>query len=312
MTFEAALRLFTRRLLARASKGSLEAFLRQLPRHEPALAELLRRAILRSYLQSARSTARQLELPTALAAGDAPPFDRPPWESIDAGGAGDLPVRFPGIRAAADWLSRRRLLLPEDFEALDDQARRTAFTVARSATVDAVERVRSAVVEDVRDGGTLGEFREKVRGVLDKSMLAPNRIETLYRTHAGQAMAAGQRAVLDHPLVGDEFPYLLFTATHDERTRASHMELETWGQNGTAVYRRDDPIWDVLWPPMEWNCRCNVIPLSIEDAARYGSREARRWLQSGEAPANPEYARRPYPVQPPAGWPDHRGVAAVV
>jgi uncharacterized protein with gpF-like domain len=57
--------------------------------------------------------------------------------------------------------------------------------------------------------------------------------------------------VLEHPLVADEFPYRLCSATHDSRTReASHLEMEKWGQNGTAVYRADDPMWDELWPPM--------------------------------------------------------------
>jgi SPP1 gp7 family putative phage head morphogenesis protein len=128
----------------------------------------------------------------------------------------------------------------------------------------------------------------------------------MFRDNVGNATAAGQRAVLEHPLIADEFPYRLWSATHDERTRPTHRAMETHGQNGTAVYRSDDPMWDVLWPPCEWNCRCVCIPLSLEDAAREGSREAQKWLLTGTPPDAPEFAKVPYPIQPPEGWPSHR------
>jgi hypothetical protein len=54
------------------------------------------------------------------------------------------------------------------------------------------------------------------------------------------------------------------------------------------------------------------IPLSLEDAAEHGSIEARRWLKTGEPPVEVVWAKRPYPVMPPAGWTDHRGIVAVV
>jgi SPP1 gp7 family putative phage head morphogenesis protein len=312
MNFAALLRAFARRLLARATKGDVDAILRTLARQEPLFANLLQKSIMAAYLREAKTTARQAGLFRAVTASDLPPL-RPPFgpppvgTSIDDFGG----IRFPGIEAAADWLHSRQLMTPIDFAQLGEEAKAASFTVARSATLDAVRHVRDAVADAYQNGRSLGEFREDVKDALDQSMLSPNRVETLYRSHVGQAQAAAQRAVLDHPLVGDEFPYVLFSATHDSRVEPSHLEMEKWGQNGTAVYRRDDPIWDSLWPPMRWNCRCLIIPLSIEDAARHGSQEARKWLATGSAPQTPEWAARPYPVTPPAGWPSHRGIAAV-
>jgi SPP1 gp7 family putative phage head morphogenesis protein len=313
---EAALLLFARRLLARAGKD-WRALLSALPQQEPVLARLLRDAILHAYVTSAKETARPaLPRPVVAAGTEGSPL-RPPFGprggTTGAGDDGDDgPIRYPGLEAAANWLRNRRLVTADEFRELSADAQRAAFTVARTATLDAVERVRGAVVEAYEQGGTLKQFRAEVKDALDESMLSPARVETLYRTHVGQAQAAGQRAVLDRPLVGDEFPYLLFSATHDSRTRPTHLEMEKWGQNGTAVYRRDDPIWDELWPPMEWNCRCVVIPLSLEDAAEHGSLEARRWLKTGVAPVEVVWAKRPYPVTPPDGWPSHRGIVAVV
>jgi SPP1 gp7 family putative phage head morphogenesis protein len=303
--FAALLRIFAKRLLARASTGDLSAFLDQLTRSEPVLARILHNAIVQSYLRSARQTGRQVPSSVLVPTEH---LSRPDWTTDALGDA----VRFPGVEASANWLYSRRLMTAEDFAQLDSEAQAASFTVARSATIDAVQRVRDAVAESYETGGSLQDFRSAVRGSLHESMLAPDRVETLYRSHVGLAQAAGQRAVLEHPLVADEFPYLLFTATHDERTEHSHLAMETHGQNGTAVYRADDPIWNTLWPPMRFNCRCDVIPLNLEDAARHGSHEAQRWLRTGEPPATPDWASLPYPVTPPVGWPSHRGIAAVV
>ncbi len=130
--------------------------------------------------------------------------------------------------------------------------------------------------------------------------------------HTLQAAGAGQRAVLDHPLVADEFPYLLWSATHDTRVRPEHLKMEWWGPGECAVYRRDDPMWDTLWPPASYNCRCHATPLSLEDAVSHGSHEAREWLRTGRPPITPAWAARPYPITPPPGWPTGGRVGAVV
>jgi hypothetical protein len=96
--------------------------------------------------------------------------------------------------------------------------------------------------------------------------------------------------------VADQFPYLLYTAVHDARVRPEHLQLERLGLDGTAVYRRDDPIWSLFLPPWAWNCRCHVIPVDVETAAEAGVGEARRWLRTGVPPAVPQYV----------AWPDFR------
>jgi hypothetical protein len=101
--------------------------------------------------------------------------------------------------------------------------------------------------------------------------------------------------------VRDEFVYLLWSATHDGRVDPDHLAMEKAGLNGTAVYRADDPIFNTHFPPIRWQCRCVVIPLSVADAAEYGCAEAKRWLETGEPPAQPEFVGE-VPAQIPPGW----------
>jgi hypothetical protein len=77
--------------------------------------------------------------------------------------------------------------------------------------------------------------------------------------------------------------------------------MEQLGLDGTAVYRRDDPVWLKFYPPWGWQCRCIVIPLSVEDAAARGVKEAIRWVQTGRPPASPAWVK-PLPFDIPKGW----------
>jgi len=275
------------------------AILQKLLAQEPALGQHLWATLLAAYFKSAKATARPL-IPT------------PPNPTIGTSSADEPSIQYPAVEAAYRWLRQRNLITPKQYKRLDEAAKKAAFTVAGSATQDAVTRIRDLLADDVIQGGTLREFQAAATEALDSSALSKPRLETLYRTHVGQATAAGQRAIHEHPLIVDEFPYRLWTATHDSRTRHEHLAMETHGQNGTAVYRSDDPMWETLYPPAGWNCRCDVIALSVEDAARHGSREAQKWLKTGKKPASPEYAKKPYPIQLPKGWPGTNGIRAAV
>lgn len=274
----------------------------ELLRLEPLLARALTDAQLLEYLEAARRIAEGT-VPEADATGTTEPADapaEPPARESDPDEPAPL-VRYPQIERAAADLMARNVMLPGDFDKLTEEAKRNAFTVVRATTLDAVERVREAVRRDLEEGGTRADFGERVEAALGSGALADHEIDTLYRTQTARAAAAGQRAVLDDPMVQDEFPYLLWSATHDGRVEPDHLAMEKAGLNGTAVYRADDPIFNTHFPPIRWNCRCVVIALSVADAAEYGCAEAKRWLETGEPPAQPEFVGE-VPAQIPPGW----------
>lgn len=208
-------------------------------------------------------------------------------------------VRLPKIEAAAKWLTTKTPIPPSMFADLSDDAKAGAFTVARAGTTEAVAKIQAALVDSVANGGTLAQFRGAVRST--NTPLSPAAIEGIYRTEVGKAYAAGQMGVLSHPLVISEFPYVLYTATHDSRVREEHLAMESYGIDGGPVYRADDPVIQKFWPPISWNCRCHAISISLEDAAsRYGVSEAQEWLRTGVDPKRSYVAHPPFDL--PAGW----------
>lgn len=306
----ARLRAALVRLVGRTDRFALpEAVRREVARYEPALARTLRDGQVLGWLRAAGAVARTAP---ALPPDD-PPSDPPDgWFPPPPPGDPDPPTVFPQVERAARYLATRLDYTTREFAELDAAAKGVAFAVAAAQTLDAVERVRAALVRSVADGDTPREFRAAVREVLDESALSDAQVETIHRTHVARAYSAGQQDVLDHPMVADEFPFVQYVATHDGRVEDTHLAMERLGLDGTAVYYADDPVIRRFWPPWRWRCRCFIIPLSVEDAAAAGVREAAEWARTGTPPVV-RTSVKPPPFDLPKGWvPVARGLRAVV
>ena len=163
------------------------------------------------------------------------------------------PVRWPVIEKAAAWLGARDLVPTDEIESVRRESRREGLVIAFDASEKLVANVRAAIVTAAEQGSDIRKFvKENAEFEMSDSEL-----EAIYRTNLGLFYAEGQRAILDNPIVGNEFPYVLYSATHDGRVRDEHLAMEKLGLNGTAVYRRDDPVIQKFWPPWSWNC---VLP----------------------------------------------------
>lgn len=223
---------------------------RILARYEPLLARTLSDALVAAWVAGVGEVSDRLPdlaLPP-------PPGGPPPGPAAIAGDRGEPLLRFPALEAAARDLEGRRAVTRAEFDALDQDARRAAFTVARVASADAIDKVQRALTSQALAGGTLADFEAAVEQALGASALHPAHVETVFRTNLMRAYGEGLLDTLRDPLVGGEFPYLEYVAVHDSRARKEHLEMERRGLDGTAVYRRDDPIWQDFLPPWDYNC----------------------------------------------------------
>ncbi len=265
----------------------------------PGLANTIRAGQLLAYFRTARQTLKDTVLPPRY--HESAVLPSPIKFDAEVPNADEPSTTFPKTLLAANWLRERIAYTPDEFAELDADAQRVGFTVARIAGVGTIGKIRNTLADIQGKNVSVREFQSLMRDTLDVSPLSDPQLETIFRTHTGRASAAAKAMILDHEIVRDEFPYVLYSATHDSRVRPEHLAMERLGLNGTAVYRSDDPIWDEFWAPWAWNCRCEVIPLSIEDAADYGCQEAKDWLRTGQRPRNPQFVQRP-PFDLPKGW----------
>src|SRR3569623_1493789 len=92
------------------------------------------------------------------------------------------PVRF---QAAIDAIQRRGPMTKEAWDALTEEERDFAFTVADVAQLDMVVDVYDAIERAVRDGTTLEDFPAEVGDLLEEAWgeESPSRNESLFRTN---------------------------------------------------------------------------------------------------------------------------------
>ncbi len=156
------------------------------------------------------------------------------------------------------------LLLPEI------QAR--AFTVAGIESVKTLQALRDRIA-DVPAGADWDEVKKELADTIspylregegaeaDASARAAGerRAELLLRTHGFQAYNAAQYEVMLRQK--DVFPYWRYQTAQDDKVRDSHAALDG------VVLPADDPFWQTHFPPWDFNCRCQVVPLSEDDVA---------------------------------------------
>lgn len=163
------------------------------------------------------------------------------------------------------------------------EANAHAFTVAKATTDDVLRTIRAEVSKAIGQGQTFEAFKRSLRprlealgwwgtqevldantGELTRVQLGSNRrLRTIFQTNVQTSYMAGRyKRYLAN--VTDR-PYWRYVAIMDSRTRPDHAAL-----NG-RVFRWDDPIWAIIWPPNGWGCRCRVIALTEAEFQALGA-----------------------------------------
>ena len=150
------------------------------------------------------------------------------------------------------------------FDELPQDIRSLAFTVSNLETLRQIQMVQKSLANAMDKGESFSTWKSNLDMSVLKS-LSDARLETVYRTNVSSVYNQSTRF---NAITSGVTPYLMYDAVGDERTRPEHMELD-----GT-VKRADSKFWDVMLPPLSYNCRCSTIPLSKEDAEERGISKA--------------------------------------
>lgn len=189
-------------------------------------------------------------------------FNLPPERAVEY-------FRSRGTRIAGDW------------KTVATAVRSGSFSVAGVMKAQVFDDIRGALQDAIDTGQTYDDFK---RGLVPKLQAAgwwgrwpadpetgeilpgkgikPRRLETIFRTNVQGAYMAGRYKGMVE--ASDSHPFWMYSAVMDGRTRPAHQLL-----NG-RVFRWDDQIWNVIYPPNGYNCRCRVRPLTQADMKRKG------------------------------------------
>ncbi|MEW9901042.1 PBECR2 nuclease fold domain-containing protein [Chitinivorax sp. PXF-14] len=178
--------------------------------------------------------------------------------------------------AAVAYLEQKGYVLGFSWQDVWQQAHAKAFTAAGVMKADVLADLKAGLVDALKHGHTRQEFIDGLTPLLQKKGwwgthaqtdpqtgemhgkgLTPRRLGTIFDTNMQTAYMAGRyQAMLANV---DDRPYWMYSAIMDRRTRPSHAAL-----NG-RVFRHDDPIWNSIFPPNGFRCRCSVRALDGDD-----------------------------------------------
>ena len=192
-------------------------------------------------------------------------FDLPPEQAIAY-------LQSKGIEVSWNW------------QEVVDEAAQQAFTVAKAMKMDVLQDIRGAVETALQKGETFTEFQRKLAPTLrakgwwgkdaaGNQLGSPHRLKTIYRTNLQGSYNAGRWKAQQE--TANSFPWLEYVAVVDPSTRTTHAAMDGF------IARADDPIWDTIYPPNGFQCRCRVKNISAQEAASRGGASPKSQIPPG-------------------------------
>lgn len=180
-------------------------------------------------------------------------------------------------KEAVAYLQKHGVKVPRAWEEIYELAKSHAATVAERFRTDVIEATQNLIRESLDRGVSWQDFLEESEhrfvdlgiwsekpgdATRQEPTFAPWRLKLIYETNVASAYAAAHYQA--QMSVKKQFPYWRYKTMDDGLVRASHKALHN------RVFRADDPIWDEIYPPNGFNCRCWVEELTEEEVASLG------------------------------------------
>lgn len=169
--------------------------------------------------------------------------------------------------AAVKFLAGKKPLPKEDYEKLDTWSRARAFTVAGYGSAELLQAFLDTLQKAAEEGTTMEQFRRDMNTFLeDRGYAGMNRwkSDNIFRTNVQTAFNAGHYLSMSRPATKKLRPFWRYRTAGDKEVRESHAAMEG------RIFRADDPIWDIWYPPNGFKCRCSVVSLTKQAAERLG------------------------------------------
>lgn len=146
-----------------------------------------------------------------------------------------------------------------------------AFTVAKMADQDLLKMTRDAILSAMQNGTDFRDFKRTLMPYLnsqgwgnftDDKTLLNRRLRTIYHTNKQTAYAAGRWQRIQK--TKEFFPYLQYMPSVSAKKRDNHTRY--YG----LLRPVDDPIWQSIFPPNGFGCKCWVKQLTQAQAEKLG------------------------------------------
>ena len=170
------------------------------------------------------------------------------------------------FKEAAAFLKGKKALPVGIYKRLSSESRARAFTVSGYTSLVVLQEFLDCLTKAM-EGTTKEQFREGMNHFLQDhgyEAIDPWHSDNIFRTNMQTAFCVGHYESMTDETVMKLRPYWRYRTAGDGHVRESHAVMEG------RVYRADDPIWDIWYPPNGFRCRCMVVSLSKKQSERLG------------------------------------------
>lgn len=183
-------------------------------------------------------------------------------------------------KEAIAFVKDKPAMVRETFDKLLPELKARAFTVTGIGNANTLQRIRDRIA-DIPAGADWNAVKQDViaqalpffvdpeadlETQAKQAAAADRRAETILRKETFQAYQAAQYEVLDRQR--DVFPFWQYLTMEDDSVRPEHEALDQ------LVLPADSPFWAIHYPPWDWGCRCQVVPLMQDDVDAITSGQA--------------------------------------
>lgn len=172
-----------------------------------------------------------------------------------------LPLDYSKARAAL----AARVPVPDKYSESKwlKQLRGLAFTVSGIEEARVLAAVINSMDEAMEKGSSFATWRDNLAPA-EVEDFQDHRLETIFRTNMQSAYNMGTLDAAQD--IKETHPYLLYSAIIDDATRPTHAARDG------VILPVDHPFWDKNTPPIDYNCRCEIIPIDQDEADSRGGR----------------------------------------
>lgn len=183
-------------------------------------------------------------------------------------------------RRALDYIRNKSLRPAFSYKDVWNDEHAAAFTVAKAMQLDILSDIKGAVEKAIADGTTFEQFKKDLKPTLmrkgwwgRREMTDPltgetvnaqlgsdRRLRTIYQTNLRSAYQKGQ---YDRTMESDAHPYLMYRLGASVRHREEHLK---WAN---LILPKDDPLWNSIFPPNGYGCKCYTVAVTETRKQRY-------------------------------------------
>lgn len=170
---------------------------------------------------------------------------------------------------AIEFINKK--LKEEGLSIIGEKAFEKIFKISATEAVNVYEHIKETVSEAIKEGIKEGTPKKEMAKILTQVGLSQSYAEMVYQTCTNTAING---AIYNGAIKsGGKIEGLRFVAVMDSKTRGNH------GAAHGLEQPIDSKFWDYLFPPLGYNCRCNVVPV----------RKLKKYIPAMIKQARPDY-----------------------